>query len=153
MPVSGPPRRLPLEGLSVPMLRSVAAPLSVKAVPAWHCAQPALANTVLPAVGRRGERAVAVRLRALHERRQRLHVGGERIEVRAHAGLRVAERLAARAGVEGRIAHQAGAAGERADLAFEVLHLVEVARSSAGSPARRRGPAARWCCAGLRRGR
>src|SRR6185436_11429095 len=50
MPVNAPPRRLPLEGLSVPMLRRLAAALSVNAVPPWHWAQFCAMNTLRPAV-------------------------------------------------------------------------------------------------------
>ena len=49
MPPSGPPRRLPLDGLIVPMSTRVSAPLPVKAAPAWHAAQSSATNTDLPA--------------------------------------------------------------------------------------------------------
>ena len=72
------------------------------------------------------ERAVGVAVGAALEGGERAEVGGQRIEVGAEAGLAVAERGVARACVELRVRHQAGAAGKGADLAFEVLHLVEV---------------------------
>ncbi len=48
MPVSGPPRRCPLDGLIVPMSTGVLLPEPVKAVPAWQPAQSSVWNSVRP---------------------------------------------------------------------------------------------------------
>ncbi len=49
MPVSGPPSRVPLVCLIVPMLTAVFTPLLVNAAPLWHAAQFCEVNTALPA--------------------------------------------------------------------------------------------------------
>ncbi len=50
MPVSGPPRRLPLSVLIVPMSCGLLLPLVVKAEPPWQLAQFFATKSVLPAV-------------------------------------------------------------------------------------------------------
>ncbi len=78
--------------------------------------------------GRRGGRAVVVAVRTVRFAAQRSHVSRQRVEIGAHPGFGIAERLIARAGVELRVAHEAGATGKGADLALEVVKLIEVAR-------------------------
>ena len=77
-------------------------------------------------VGR--ERSVGLAVRAFRNGGKRGNVGGERVEVAAEAGLRVAERLGAGAGGEVGIFHQAEPRADATDLAFEVVDLVEVRR-------------------------
>ena len=60
MPVSGPPSRLPLSALIVPMSAGLLAALAVNALPPWQPAQPLAWKTCLASRGRRGQRAVGV---------------------------------------------------------------------------------------------
>ena len=89
---------------------------------------------------RAGQRAARGPIGRVVERGERGDVGRQRIEVGAAPGLRIAQRLAARAGVEIGVGHQARAQRQRADLAFEVLQLVEVV-APVQEPLARRAPA------------
>ena len=86
------------------------------------------AENLLAGCGGDAERAAARAIRTGAGECERFHIRGQRIEIRAHARLGIAERLVARAGVELRIGHEAGATGQSAYLAFEVLHFIKVAR-------------------------
>src|SRR3954454_21287555 len=75
---------------------------------------------------RAGQRAVGIPVRAVAVRRQRIHVSGKGIQIRAEARFGIAKRLGASAGVEIGVAHQAGAESEIPDLAFKVLDLIKI---------------------------
>jgi len=75
IPVSGPPRREPLVGFSVPMSCSTLVLLSVNAVPEWHAAQFSRRNTFLPAAPAVVSVPVCVAIRAPAELVQRSDVG------------------------------------------------------------------------------
>src|SRR5262245_36979289 len=92
----------------------------------------------------RCERTAGGTIGAGHRLGERSDVRRERVEIRAHARLRIAKRLTARTGVESRVRHQTSATGKRTNLAFEVLHLVEV---------RRPVPASVTCAAATQRDR
>src|SRR4051812_2071658 len=52
MPGNGPPRRWPLLGLMVPILRGLLTSLMVNAVPPWHAAQLRLVKTLRPSLAK-----------------------------------------------------------------------------------------------------
>ena len=75
-----------------------------------------------------GERAVGISVRAVAGVGERVHIRGQRIEIRAASGIRPAERWMRRAGGD-----EAAACGEDTNLALKVLDLVEVARPVGGA--------------------
>ena len=74
----------------------------------------------------RGQAAVRRAVRTRREDVQRCDIRGQRIQIGTEACLRITQRLVTGALVEHRIRHEPRASSERADLAFEVLHFVEV---------------------------
>src|SRR5215210_8007148 len=81
------------------------------------------------ATGKRrgGKCTVLVAIGTVAKRRQRTDIRSEGVEVRAQAGFWIPQRLRTRSGVKVRITHQSSAEGKVAYLAFEVLHLIEIA--------------------------
>ena len=58
---------------------------------------------------------------------ERSEIGREFIQISTPPGLRISQGSGARAGVKIRITHQTGPQGKSANLAFEVLDLIEIA--------------------------